>query len=382
MLTLLLIPLRACAFGLGLLVVIITCISALRTFVLPRSAPDVISRSVFIWMRALFELRKKRMETFAQRDRAMELYAPLSLITLLCAWLICIQAGYMGMYWAVDSESIYDAFKISGSSLLTLGFTLVDNLPTTILAFSEATIGLILIALLISYLPTIYSAFQRRESAVTMLEVRAGSPPSAVEMIIRYTRLKRLDELGEIWKSWEMWFVDIEESHTSLAALSFFRSPQPHRSWITAAGTILDAAALVRSSVDIPTDSQADLCIRAGYLALRYIAAFFRIAYNPEPQPTDPISISRTEFDEALHELEDAGVPLKPDREQSWKDFVGWRVNYDTVLLPLTELTMAPVARWSSDRRLDKNSEVVLRWRKGEKPVERHEFIPPSSLEQ
>ncbi len=381
MLTLLLIPLRAFAFVLGLLVVISTCISALRTFVLPRSAPDTISRAVFIWVRALFELRKKRLETFVQRDRAMELYAPLSLIALLCTWLICIQVGYMGMYWAVDGQSVYDAFKISGSSLLTLGFTLVDNLPTTILTFSEATIGLILIALLISYLPTIYSAFQRREGAVTMLEIRAGSPPSAVEMLIRYTRLKRLDELGEIWRSWEMWFVDIEESHTSLAALSFFRSPQPHRSWITAAGAILDVASLVRSSVDIPTDSQADLCIRAGYLALRYIASFFRIAYNSEPQATDPISISRAEFDEALRELEDAGVPLKPDREQAWKDFAGWRVNYDTVLLALSELMMAPVARWSSDRQLDTTSENVLRWRKGGKPIERHEFIPPSSLE-
>ena len=381
MLTLLLIPLRAFAFVLGLLVVISTCISALRTFVLPRSAPDTISRAVFIWVRALFELRKKRLETFVQRDRAMELYAPLSLIALLCTWLICIQVGYMGMYWAVDGQSVYDAFKISGSSLLTLGFTLVDNLPTTILTFSEATIGLILIALLISYLPTIYSAFQRREGAVTMLEIRAGSPPSAVEMLIRYTRLKRLDELGEIWRSWEMWFVDIEESHTSLAALSFFRSPQPHRSWITAAGAILDVASLVRSSVDIPTDSQADLCIRAGYLALRYIASFFRIAYNSEPQATDPISISRAEFDEALRELEDAGVPLKPDREQAWKDFAGWRVNYDTVLLALSELMMAPVARWSSDRQLDTTSEIVLRWRKGGKPIERHEFIPPSSLE-
>src|SRR5258708_39527866 len=136
---------------------------------------------------------------------------------------------------------------MSGSSVLTLGFALVDNFPTTVLAFSEATIGLILIALLIAYLPTIDSAFSRREAAVTMLEVRAGSPPSAVEMIIRYTRLKRLEQLGELWKAWEVWFVDLEESHTSLSALSFFRSPQPHRSWVTAAGAVLDGAALARS---------------------------------------------------------------------------------------------------------------------------------------
>ena len=155
--------------------------------------------------------------------------------------------------------------------------------------------------------------------------MRAGSPPSAVEMIKRYSRLKRLEQLGELWTAWEAWFVDLEESHTSLAALSFFRSPQPHRSWVIAAGAVLDGAALVRSVVDIPADSQADLCIRAGYLALRYIAAFFRISYNPNPSPSDPISVSRAEFEAALDEMAEASVPLKADREQAWRDFAGWR---------------------------------------------------------
>jgi hypothetical protein len=173
--------------------------------------------------------------------------------------------------------------------------------------------------------------------------------------------------------------VDLEESHTSLAALSFFRSPQPHRSWVIAAGAVLDGAALVRSVVDIPADSQADLCIRAGYLALRYIGAFFRIPYNPNPSPNDPISVSRAEFEAALDEMATAGVPLKTDREQAWHDFVGWRVNYDTVLLALAELMIAPSARWSSDRRLADAPASVLRWRKGHKLIETHEWIPPSN---
>jgi hypothetical protein len=185
--------------------------------------------------------------------------------------------------------------------------------------------------------------------------------------------------LGILWTSWEAWFVDIEESHTSLAALSFFRSPQPHRSWVTAAGAVLDAASLVLSAVDIPRDTQADLCIRAGYLALRYIASFFRISYNPDPAPTDPISITKKEFDAACDELAEVGVPLKPDREQAWRDFAGWRVNYDTVLLALAELTMAPPAPWSSDRRLAHAPVVSLRWSR-RKLVEKHQWIPPSGV--
>ena len=142
----------------------------------------------------------------------------------------------------------------------------------------------------------------------------------------------------------------------------------------------MDGAALVRSAVDIPTDSQADLCIRAGYLALRYISAFFLIPYNPDPSPDDPISVSRTEFEAALDEMEAAGVPLISDREQAWRDFSGWRVNYDTVLLALAELMIAPPARWSSDRRLADAPAAILRWRKGHKLVETHEWIPPSNI--
>jgi hypothetical protein len=375
----LLLLVRVVVFALGAYIVFRACLSALRTFVLPRSAPDRFNRTTFIVMRQLFEWRNKRLQTYAERDKAMELYAPVALIALLFVWLFSINLGYIAMNWAIDAESWYIAFKTSGSSLLTLGFALVDNFPTTVLAFSEATIGLILIALLIAYLPTIYAAFSRREAAVTMLEIRAGSPPSAVEMIKRYARLKRLDQLGELWTAWEAWFVDLEESHTSLAALSFFRSPQPHRSWVIAAGAVLDGAALVRSAVDIPVDSQADLCLRAGYLSLRYISAFFRISYNPDPSSTDPISVSRAEFEAALDEMAAAGVPLKADREQAWRDFAGWRVNYDAVLLTLAELMIAPPARWSSDRRLANAPPIILRWRKGHKLTETHEWIPPSS---
>jgi hypothetical protein len=172
-------------------------------------------------------------------------------------------------------------------------------------------------------------------------------------MLIRFHRLHGLDDLHELWESWETWFAQIEESHTSLAALVFFRSPQPDHSWVTASGAVLDTAALLRAAVDVPHDPQADLCIRAGYLALRRIAAYFRVSFNPAPQfPDEPMSIAREEFDQAWEELHAAGVPLRPDRDQAWRDFAGWRVNYDRVLISLCQITMAPYAPWSSDRSL------------------------------
>jgi hypothetical protein len=243
-----------------------------------------------------------------------------------------------------------EAFTISGSSAFTLGFAALPDLPTRILAFTEAAVGLFLVALLISYLPTIYSAFSKRETAVTLLEVRAGSPPSAVTLLERFFRLHREHHFEEFFTEWERWFGEVEETHTSLAALGLFRSPRSTRSWVTASGAVLDSAALIASVVETEREAQEDLCIRAGYLALRHICDFFLIPYNPDPNADTPISVSRAEFDEACDHLAAAGVPLKADRERAWRDFAGWRCNYDEPLLALAELTLAPVAPWSSDR--------------------------------
>ena len=338
------------SFIVGAMIVVWTLFSAIETLVLPRSAPNLLTQAVVVSVRYVFALRLHWAHSYADRDRVLALFAPVSLLLLLPTWLTLVLFGYMGMFWALGVGSWQDAFWVSGSSLLTLGFAPVKALPETILAFSEATIGLILVAVLIAYLPTMYAAFSRRETAVTLLEVRADNPPSAVEMILRFNRIHGLDRLTEQWQTWEVWFADIEESHASLPALVFFRSPRPDRSWITAAGAILDAAALTLSTVDIPPDPQAALCLRAGYLALRQIADFFSIPYEPAPRPMGPISVTREEFDAACERLKAAEVPLKPDRDQAWRDFVGWRVNYDSVLIDLAGMVVAPDAPWSGDR--------------------------------
>lgn len=342
---------RSLVFGLGVLMVAGTLVSAIRTFVLPRSAPDQVTRIVFVGMRRLFEYRLRRARTFAERDQALALYAPFSLLSLPPTWLALVLLGYMGMFWALGVPAWREAFRISGSSLLTLGIASREGLPESILMFSEGTIGLMLVALLIAYLPTMYTAFSQREALVTLLEVRAGSPPSAIEMIKRYQRIHGLERLGDLWAAWEVWFAQLEESHSSLPALAFFRSPQPDHSWVTASGAVMDAAALMVSTVDVPGDPRAMLCIRAGYLALRRIGDFFGVPHNPDPHyPAEPISVRREEFNAACEDLAAQGVPLKADRDQAWRDFAGWRVNYDRVLIALCSITTAPTAPWSSDR--------------------------------
>ena len=162
-------------------------------------------------------------------------------------------------------------------------FRSVNTTASKLLEFSEAMIGLVLIAMLIAYLPTMYSAFARRETAVVLWEARAGSPPTVAEMVSRSHRTGDLGRLQEVWQPWQTWFAELEESHTSLSPLVFFRSPQPQRSWVTAAGNVMDSAAFILSAVNVSFDPQAALCIRAGFLALRQIADFFKLPHEANP---------------------------------------------------------------------------------------------------
>lgn len=341
---------RVAVFIAGLGIAMWTVVSALRTTVLPRSAQVAISRWVYRTMRRVFQLGVGRSKDFAQRDRILALYGPTSLLALPIVWLVLIWIAYAFMFWALDPSSVTDAIALSGSSLTTLGFIPAETTASQLLAFTEAGWGLILVTLMITYLPSIYSTFVRRETQVALLEVRAGDPPSAVQMLTRHHRVGWLDDLTSTWMDWERWFAEIEESHTTFPILAFFRSPQPQRSWVTASGTVLDAASLYVSCVDGVLVGPAGVCIRSGFLTLRRLADFFGIEFDPDPRPGDPISISRDEFNDAWVELEEAGLSLRPDQDQAWRDYAGWRVNYDKALLGLAEVTDAPYAPWSSDR--------------------------------
>jgi hypothetical protein len=278
------------------------------------------------------------------------LYAPISLLALPSISMLVVFGAFACIFGGLEQDGIRSALMTSGSSLFTLGFQRPPDLPSAFAAFGEATIGLALLALLIAYLPTIYNTFSRREVAVTDLAIRAGTPPTPRSLLVRAHQTGFLGELDPFWESWMAWFTEVQETHTSYGSLAFFRSPNPHRSWVTAAGAVLDAAAFRLAVVDIPPTPQAALCIRSGYLALREVAGFFGFDYDDSPSPDDPISVTREEFDAVCGALVEAGVPVHPDYDQAWRDFAGWRVNYDRVLVTLAGFVLAPYAPWVSDR--------------------------------
>jgi hypothetical protein len=347
----------------GVWLVGFTILSAIRTVVLPRAVSTVITSSVFLTVRRLFGLLTVAVRSYEARDRVLALYAPVSLVLLPLVWLALIMIGFTWLFWATGYGTLLESLAASGSSVTTLGSTPIDGATHRLLSFAEAGIGLLIIALLITYLPTLYSDFSRRETQVILLEVRAGSPPSAVELLQRAHRIRGLSQLGEVFGEWETWFAELEQSHTAFPALAFFRSTQPERSWITAAGTILDAAALHASTLDVSREPRADLCLRAGYIALRRVASFFGAEVEWNPKATDPIALSRTEFDQAYEALSAGALPVRADRDRAWADFAGWRVNYDTPLLFLSELVTAPYAPWTADRSpISRKPIQVSRW--------------------
>lgn len=337
----------------GAFVVAVVLSAAIRTVVVPRGEDVVLSRLVFGITRSVFHLFAKESYSYERRDRVMARYAPTALMLLPVVWAIGVIAGFTPIYWGLGGVDWREALLLSGSSLTTLGFRSAPNTVEAVAAILEALIGLGLVALLISFLPTIYSHFSSRERTVAKLFIRAenedgGADP--VTLLVRSHTIGGLGRLDDVWSDWDHWFVELSESHRSFLALNFFRSPDADRSWVTGAGLALDLAALYLSVVDVEVNPHAALMIRSGFLSLRSLCDLFDIPYDPDPAPTDPISVARSEFDDAYAQLEAAGVPVHADRERAWRTFQGWRVNYDVPLTYLAQFTMAPYQPWVSDR--------------------------------
>jgi len=339
---------RILSFGIGIFLIITTILAAIRSFVLPRNESVLLNNWVFMSSRFLFEQVARFGRTYAQRDRVMALYAPVSLVALPIAWLAVISIGFTMIYWALHEGSWLESYQLSGSSLLTLGTHKTRGPIITVFTFAEATMGLLLLTLLLSYLPTIYQAFSRRELMVARLEMRSNPGHSATNLVLWLNRTGSFETDGHQWQAWEEWFMEIEETHTSLPILSFFRSPQPGRSWVTAASTILDAAALIISSAKQPHNDNMLLCFKAGCVAVNRIARFFqeRAHVRPAPQPAGkeaPIeNPQRQDFISASDQLREAGVELKSDLDQAWQTYHTLRGHYTEALDFLARLTMSP----------------------------------------
>ncbi|UOQ97898.1 hypothetical protein MUN81_22055 [Hymenobacter sp. 5317J-9] len=333
----------------GAMLVVVTLSAAIRSFVLPRNEVVRLNVWVFMGVRLVFDVAARFANSYERRDRIMAHYAPVALVALPVAWEALVSVGYTGLYWAVGEGTWLHCYQLSGSSLLTLGTIDDFSLVGGILTYSEATLGLLLLTLLLSYLPTIYQAFARRETTVALLELRAGTPPTAACLLGWLNHDGSVQNDDQQWAAWEQWFVEIEESHTSLPILSFFRSPQPGRSWVMAGGLILDTATLLFAAVDGPRPRQVEMTFKAGCLALNRVYRFFDAKAGAEPVDLmageGAETPGRADFDEACRLLADKGLRLCADRNAAWAHYRELRSRYRPALEFLSRLTMAPSLR-------------------------------------
>nr|MDQ2713980.1 potassium channel family protein [Chloroflexota bacterium] len=279
----------------GLLLILIILQDAFETVVLPRrvSRRFRLARMFYRSTWALCSATARWIHATNRREYYLSYYGPLSLLFLLIIWAVGLVVGFAMLQWAFGSTLIspekhadfFTDLYVSGTTFITLG--LGDVIPNSavarVLVVVEAGGGFGFLALVIGYLPVIYQAFSRREATVAQLELRAGTPPTAAALLGWLNHDGSVQNDDQQWAEWERWFVEIEESHTSLPVLSFFRSPQPGRSWVTSGGLILDTAALLFAAVDGPQPRQAQITFKAGCLALNRVYRFFNTKAGTEP---------------------------------------------------------------------------------------------------
>jgi hypothetical protein len=331
---------------LGAVGVLAVLSSATRTVMLPRAVPALIARVVFLTTRGVLKVAARRSSS-RQREELLSLQGPMGLFAQLATWGILVAVGFAAVFWAADGRpaslaGVGSALRESGSSLTTLGLEHPYRLAGEVVAFVEAAVGLVFLALVITYLPTIYGTFSRREALVSKLSVRAGSPPTAAGLLSQSWQLGRFDQMEEVWDSWEDWFIDLGETHTSFPQLSFFRSVRASTSWVTAAGAVLDAAALIDAGVGPAPNSRAELCLRAGIDAMSRVASYYGAPGHGTSWPRLPRETVAT----TLAELADTGVPLRCDAEQAWRHFARWRARYEPQLLTMAALADAVPTPW------------------------------------
>lgn len=344
----------------GLFLVLGTSFSLFRTLVVPRDLNSRLGRAVERGVRRMNLAVGHRLaqalgggdlrRTYEIKDRVLSFTGPGALLTLLAVWQISLITGYALLLWPFVQGGFPEALRESGSSFFTLGFDNTGSGLPTVIDFFAAAAGLITVALLIAYLPTLYSAFNRRETLVTTLESRAGAPAWGPEILARHHMVGLTDALPAFYADWERWAADVGEGHTNYPILLRFRSPNPYRSWIVGLLAVLDSAAILLAFNPSSPSSQARLCLRMGFTALRDIGRALRLEVNEDPRPDDPIEMTYEEFLHGVQRLEAVNFPMERSPEEAWPHFRGWRVNYESLAYAVADRVDATPGPWSGVR--------------------------------
>jgi hypothetical protein len=348
---------RWAAAACGIVLILTGWQSVIGTLIVPRPVASWLTRSVDRLVLAVYRTVTRPVTDYVRRDRILATQAAAILVTQLGAWLSIFLAGFTLALWPSPGRNLTTSLADAGSSLFTLGFAEPPGTTPAVIVFVAAATGMTVIALQIGYLPTLYAAFNRRETEVALLVSRAGVPSWGPELLARThyalgSGTSTLNTLPELYREWERWSSDVAESHTTYLPLVRFRSPQPYSSWVIALLSVLDSAALILSvAPDHAPTVPARLCLRSGFGCLRRIARAMGMAVPEEADPDATISLTYEEFLEAIARMREVGFPITREPADAWPDFIGWRLNYEGAAYQIAAEIDAVPALWSGPRR-------------------------------
>lgn len=347
---------RCVAAVAGLLIVLTSARSVIGTLIVPRSVSSWLTRQIDQLVNAGFRLAVRRVADYRRRDRLLSGQVATLLLGQIVIWLLMFFVGFSLIFWPLVQGGITEAFSTAGPALWEIGAPRAFGALQRAILDVAALTGVITVTLQIAYLPTLYSAFNRRETEVALLNARAGEPSWGPELLARThyalgSGVSTIDTLPQIYADWERWAADVTESHTTYLPLVRFRSPTSLSSWVTALLAVLDSAALflALSPQRAPT-VPARLCLRSGFTCLNAIARTMGFDIPDEPDPSAGISLTYAEFQDAIERMRKVDFPIERAPEEAWTHFVGWRVNYEQAAYAIAREIDAVPALWSGPR--------------------------------
>lgn len=368
----------------------IVLLDAFQTIILPRRATGrfKLTRLFYIATWRPWVYFGRRIASARKRETAFSYFGPLSLIFLLILWAGLMVVGFGFIYYAIGSpfkdvagqSGFRSDLYVSGTTIFTLGLGDVtpQSAAARVLTILEAGTGLGFLAMVMGYFPVLYGAFSRREVSISLLDARAGSPPTAAELLRRHSYQGADESLSVLLIEWERWSAELLESHLSYPLLCYFRSQHNNQSWLSALTAILDASALLISGIRGQEARQAQLTFAMARHALVDLAQIFSLQpINDAPDRLPP------ERYQALYDLLcQSGVSVCRDALSSDR-LREMRALYEGYAEALSCYLFMPLPQWIADHAHKDNWMTVARVRaktESANPPDSDQPAPPGDL--
>src|ERR1700719_223309 len=338
----------------GLALAIVILVDAFEAIILPRRVTRKIrvTRLFFRTTWAFWKAAVGKIPSRKTREALLGGYGPCSLLLLIALWALGLVFSFGMMQYGAGSAievhlpgqpSFAMDVYLSSTTFFTLGMgDVVPRVPLArFLLVAEAGVGYGFLAVIVGYLPFIYSSFSRREVNISLLDARAGTPPTAGELLRRYSYPEGQKALRDLLKDWELWCAELMESHLSYPVLAYFRSQHDNQSWIAALTAILDACALIKSGIEGACERQAKLT----FAIARHAVADLAQVFGTPPRALPYERLSPEDAQRLRATLAENGMRLR-DGEQAQQELAATRKMYEPYIYALATYLNQPLPPW------------------------------------